>query len=248
MKLVSFNLRCPVKNDGINYLPNRIPFVVQKLRMELPDVIGFQEIEELGTELLTDALPEYWFIGYGRNKDWTGEGTKVAIHKNTVLLLAFDQLWLSPTPRVPGSRYAEQSDCPRVVLWCKLLHKSSGKMFYFINTHLDHRGDRARFLGLQMIFDLIKQLKLQEDLPVFVTGDFNFTPESITYDLIRESGFIDLTDKLQGTFHGFGKVEPQKIDYILTDSEEEYTSFQWHEFYDGVYLSDHDPICLEWKI
>jgi len=248
MKLLSFNIRFPNKADGDNYLPNRIPFIVRKLRTERPDVIGFQEIEELGTELLSNALPEYCFFGEGRNQDWSGEGSKIAILKDSMQLLAFDQIWLSSTPRIPASRFPDQSPCPRVALWAKLRHRVSGKSFYVVNTHLDHVGKEARFLGLQTIFALVSYLKEQEKLPVFVTGDFNFTPDEDPYRLIAQNQFSDLTERLKDTFHGFGKSETCKIDYILTDTSGEYTVKQWHECTNGIYLSDHDPVCLEWKI
>lgn len=248
MKLASFNLRMPALADGENYLPKRIPLITERVLKEMPDVIGFQEMEDSGLLMLTGALPEYLIIGPGRNTDFKGEGCRIALRKSSITLLSFDQCWLSPTPRVPGSRFEIQSRCPRVVAWCKLLHNISGKRFYFINTHLDHEAEEARMLGLQMILQLAEKLKAEEDLPIFITGDFNFSPAEKPYTLIEDSRFVDTTAELTGTYHGYGNVQPVKIDYILTNHKTgDYRAEQWHECRDGIYLSDHDPVCIEWK-
>jgi len=162
-------------------------------------------------------------------------------------LLAMDQFWLSPTPRVPASRYEQQSRCPRVAVWAKLLHRESGVCFYFVNTHLDHQFEEARALGLKQIFETIRTLKAIEDLPVFITGDFNLTPESPSYALIAENGFTDLTASISGSFHDYGTREPVKIDYILTDALGSSDVQSWHECNDGLYLSDHDALAVCWK-
>ena len=46
--------------------------------------------------------------------------------------------WLSETPYVPASRYAEQSICPRICNEALFEDLETGKVFRIVNTHLDH--------------------------------------------------------------------------------------------------------------
>jgi len=248
IKLLTFNIRVPNFNDdGINFWHYRAPRVFQKLREESPDVIGFQEVRDETFPQLKFNLSEYTFLGYGRDAHFFGESARIAFKSELFQLQAMDQFWLSDTPRIPGTRFENQSGCNRVCVWAKLMHLPTRKRFYFMNTHLDHRGDEARLKGLQLIFDMVKKLKAEEDLPVFIVGDFNFMPEEAPYALIEKNGFNDLTEGMEGTFHGYGKAS-EKIDYILTDlPREQFEICRWHENNNGVYLSDHDPIAAFWK-
>ena len=66
--------------------------------------------------------------------------------------------------------------------------------------------------------------------------------------MIAAAGLQDLTANLPSTFHGFTDTQLQKIDYILSDLPLSRFSpaVCWHECRDGVYLSDHDPVAVEW--
>ena len=44
MRIVTYNLRCDVKSDGVNSFSSRKGLVLDKIDRELPDVIGFQEV------------------------------------------------------------------------------------------------------------------------------------------------------------------------------------------------------------
>lgn len=249
IQLLTFNLRCSNPSDGINFQPYRMPRMLEKIREARPDVIGFQEMRDDALPLMSTTLTEYMFIGTGRDATYFGESTRIAFRRDKFLMLSMDQFWLSDTPRVPGSRYTvDQSSCPRVCTWVKLFHLPTQQRFYFLNTHLDHVGEDARMRGLQLVIDTAKQLKAQDDIPVIITGDFNFTPDAAPYALIEKNGLVDLTEGMAPTFHGFGRAnESEKIDYILTDCpREQFTVERWHECNDGVYLSDHDPICAKW--
>jgi endonuclease/exonuclease/phosphatase family metal-dependent hydrolase len=128
------------------------------------------------------------------------------------------------------------------------MHLPTQKRFYFMNTHLDHRGDEARMKGLQLVIDVAKKLQAEENLPIFIVGDFNFQPDDAPYALIKENGLNDLTEGMAPTFHGFGLEAKEKIDYILTDlPKDQFTMERWHENNNGVFLSDHDGIVALWK-
>jgi len=246
LTILTFNLRCPAKMDGVNYSPLRMPRVMEKIREEKPDVIGFQELEDTALSTLREGLPEYEFIGAGRDRDYRGESCRLAYRRETVEVHAMGHFWLSPTPEVPGSRYEEQSGCPRVCTWAMLMHRISGQRFAVVNTHLDHVHEKARTLGLNQVLAEADRIRRETGVPVFVTGDFNFPPEEGTYGLIGQFGFEDLTRDVAPTFHGFGTVDPVRVDYILAGQPGKYAISRWHECNGGVYLSDHDPVMLSW--
>ena len=253
MKIVSFNIRCPWVDDGINSLPHRLGAILCKLDQEKPDVVCFQEVIEPTANFFRAHAPEYTVVYIGRNKNYSGEGLMTLLRKDTVELLATDFFWLSPTPYVPASRFEEQSVCPRVTQALLLRIIGEKTPFWVYNNHLDHISDRARILGIQQVMARVTEDQQRCAAPVFVLGDFNAKPESETIrfcDTYEAFSVVNVTKNLGTTFHAFGKHTNDtghQIDYIYTDKEtasKPYTLEKWTDEQDGVYLSDHYPICL----
>ena len=63
VKIVSFNLRCVWKGDGINAFIFRAGMIYDKIMREMPDVLAFQEMSVDHLKLLQRMLPEYDFCG-----------------------------------------------------------------------------------------------------------------------------------------------------------------------------------------
>lgn len=247
LSMVTFNIRYPAREDGINYFPFRLPLILETIRQEAPDLMAFQEMTDLALNALEPMLTEYQFVGVSRNRDLTGECCCVAFRRDRFSLFRLDHFWLSPTPHVPGSRYADQSDCPRLCTECVLWDREKSQFLAILNTHLDHVSVFAQERGLQLILDRAEQLLKERSMPLFITGDFNFQPQSPAYQTIRASGWKDLTKKIPGSYHGYGQKKDCKIDYILTNQTDGAFSVKpWQLCRDGVYLSDHDPICAVW--
>ena len=114
IKVVTFNLRMNTTRDGINYFFNRAPLILERINEEKPDIIGFQEATQPILEWLKATLTEYTLVGIGRSETFKSEANPIAFRKDRFDLFSFQQFWLSPTPEVPGTRYEEQSTCPRV--------------------------------------------------------------------------------------------------------------------------------------
>lgn len=257
LKIVSYNLRSVWNGDGANAFPNRAGGILEKIREEKPDVICFQEGIELSIAFLRRHLkPDYDIIYNQRDADFGGEGLAVAVRTETVTLLGVDFFWLSETPYEPGSRYAIQSNCPRICQ-CLLFKKNDTKqLFRVYNNHLDHISDSARILGIKQVMERVAQDSTKfGTVPGFILGDFNAEPgsETIEYcDNYKPYPIKDLTAGMEGTFHDFGRLEqPVKIDFIYTDAktaEKPYTVTRWMDERCGVYLSDHYPVCLEIEV
>lgn len=252
MKFVTFNLRCVWIGDGINGFLHRAGMVLDKIDTEKPDVICFQEVVAKQADFLGRHLPEYQLVYNGRDVQRRGEGLAVAIRKESVEVLGQDCFWLSSTPDVPGSRFAEQSDCPRICQALLLRMKGEEQPFYVYNNHLDHRSDSARILGIRQVLERVCRDQQRAALPVFIAGDFNALPESETIrfcESFEAFPIVELTGECDITFHNFGrKSAPCRIDYIYVDSRtaaREHRVERWKDELDGIFLSDHYPIALE---
>lgn len=251
MKVVSFNIRCPWVDDGINSMPHRLGAILQKLDDEKPEVVCFQEVIEKTAQFFQKHACDYVVLYNGREKNYNGEGLMTLLRKDAVELLATDFFWLSPTPYVPASRFEVQSDCPRVTQVLLVRVKGEAQPFWVYNNHLDHVSDQARILGIQQVMARVSADQERCAAPVFILGDFNAKPDSETIrycDTYEAFPVINVTKDIGTTFHNFGKkLEGPQIDYIYTDTAtaaKPHSIVKWTDEQDGVYLSDHYPVCL----
>lgn len=245
LKICTFNLRTPVKADEVNYLPNRKERILECIRNESPDIIGFQEAAVTTADWLREVLNDYVLVGCGRGKTLDDEASLIAYRKNAFEMVSAETFWLSLAPSVPGSRYgADQSGCPRVATAAVLKHREAEQWFLFVNTHLDHKGSATRMYGAIQILQYIDKKKL----PFVLTGDLNAWPDAPEIRVISECKYlnaVDLTATVGPTFHGFGKRQPNtKIDYIFSDlPADPAESYAVEDTpLDGVYISDHRPV------
>lgn len=248
MKIVTFNIRGDFGVDGANDFCHRKPLILKKLRQAQPDIVGFQEVLPHVADWMRAELPEYDVVGCGRETTLTGEQATIIFRQDKFTLIEMRTFWLSPTPLVPGSRYAEQSWCPRTATELLLLRNADGRVFRVINTHLDHEGTQARRLGLGQILRHIEDAAFFPDAPVILMGDFNATPDSEELRIFADHpGYVDATKGIGTTFHDFMRqADGPHIDYIfLRGFEQVDHQEKWEESALGVCLSDHYPICIE---
>lgn len=246
LKIMTFNIRCKNGGDGINCFDNREPKVLRAINDELPDLIGFQEVTDYQRDFLRKNLSDkYIVLGCGRGANYYGESVCIAFKRDVFELISFNTFWLSDTPDIPGSRYenSDQSSCPRLTVHAELIAKDLAAPIHFFNTHLDHKGAEARLLGMK---DIIKKIS-ETSGTYLLTGDFNASPDAPEISEIKNTTFfkcVDATENIHHTFHGFGSVDyDYKIDYVFTNSSAltAYTVTQPAD--DGIYISDHHPVC-----
>ncbi|MBO5221966.1 MAG: endonuclease/exonuclease/phosphatase family protein [Clostridia bacterium] len=249
MKLVTFNIRCAWAADGINSFLHRAGAIAHKVNAEKPDVICFQECTGSIYEMLKTVLSDYHIVFNQRNADLKGEGLATALRKNSAELLGLEAFWLSPTPYLPGSRYKEQSSCPRI---CQCVTvRCEEKIFRVYNLHLDHESDLARRLGMEATLRRVKEDLEKIPFPFFILGDFNATPESAPITYCGDNPLVslaELTTPITHTFHNYGKIADScKIDYIFSDVNTAllpHSVTPWADESDGIFLSDHYPLAL----
>ena len=128
------------------------------------------------------------------------------------------------------------------------MRNADGKVFRVINTHLDHEGTEARRLGLGQILRHIDSATLFPDATVILMGDFNAPPDSVELQAFTaHPGYVNAAADVGTTFHDFMRQpDGPQIDYIfLREFGQVGHQEKWLEAEDGVYLSDHYPVCIE---
>lgn len=262
LHIVSFNIRYDNPNDGNNRWEARIPVVEAYLTKESPDLIGMQEVVHRQIEDLLEMLPEYAYVGRGRDDGKKGgEYSPIFYRKDHLNLIDHSQFWLSETPDVPGSKGWDAA-ITRVVTWAKFEIRDSGKTFYAFNTHFDHRGAEARQRSVDLMSE--KMADIAGDAPVVVTGDFNIRKQHPTlgnalyYNLVgtfKDNNSLVNSQEIarapvttQGlTSTGFNPDWPNRegnaIDYIFVSEHFQVHVYQVDRVMDGeIFISDHWPV------
>lgn len=247
MKLVTFNIRCDYGQDGNNCFRFRKPGILAAFARERADVYCFQEVLPHVAAWLKEVLPEYTVVGCGRGKHLDGERVVLAFRKARFDLMKMDTFWLSPTPTVPGSRYPDQSSCPRTCTEVLLNDLQENRVIRVMNTHLDHEGVEARRAGLAQILAHGEAADFFAGVPTVLAGDFNAEPGVPELEPIRAlPAWHSAVPETWETFHGYGCMRKSTIDYIFISGNIRCTAAgRWTEEENGVYLSDHYPVWAE---
>lgn len=251
ISIVSWNFRCKWIGDGINGFIHRAGMILDTIDKKKPDIICVQEAMPESIGFLKKHLNEYDIIFNCREIELTGEGLAFLVRKDTVECITVDRFWLSPTPYVIGSRYENQSNNPRICQVGLFRHIATNKLFRIYNNHLDHISDEARILGMNSVLDRISEDNEKTRYPFFVLGDFNDFPDSkiIEYcDNYEKTPMVNLTTDMGTTYHGFGTSNNDQIDFIYSDkktAQNKYTKEKWTRKLNGIYLSDHYPVCIK---
>lgn len=251
MKLLTCNIRYDCRKDGENNFCFRAPLLLEKILAEQPDLICFQEVLPHVAAFLKENLRDYYIAGCGRSGTLRDEEEALAWRRDRLNLISMDTFWLSPTPGVPGSRYLEQSICPRVCTTAVFELLDERRLFRVYNIHLDHMGVRARQLGLEQIVKDAEEREtrgLSLPTPVILAGDFNTGPDGPEVRGLAEGGeYLNLTEGIGITYHGFSPEDAQEqIDYIFAQSPIRCSRVRkWEDKRGNIWLSDHYPVCGE---
>jgi endonuclease/exonuclease/phosphatase family metal-dependent hydrolase len=256
LRVMTFNIRYDEPRDKENAWPNRKELVASMIRFHNADLVGLQEALLRQINELEKLLPEYGWVGVGRDDGKTGgEYSAILYRKSRFALLASSTFWLSETPDVPSKGW--DAAYPRVVTWAKLRDTSTKKIFFLFNTHFDHRGEQAREQSARLLLQRIDRIGGR--LPVITTGDFNFKESAVGYQIL--TGKNDSQSQLKdarylseyghhgptSTFNEFKALIPEmKIDYVFVKGgirvhQHGALSDTWN----GRFPSDHLPVLAE---
>ena len=256
---MSFNIRYDNPSDGKNNWQYRIPKVTAMFEKHDIDFGGLQEVLHHQLGHLEEALPDYEFVGVGRDDGKTeGEYAPLFFRKNDFTLLKSDTIWLSETPEKIGSRGWDAA-LPRITSFATLRHNETDTIILLGSAHYDHRGKGARRNSGAVIHDYIsKEMAAQpSDKPIdmiVLAGDFNDIPNSPTTKAIENKNCLfdarRLTENKSGpnsTWNGFRSVVAyERLDYIFTTPATPILSHVIDDSkIDGRFPSDHLPVIIQ---
>ncbi len=255
IKVMSFNIK--VDNTDDQSTPNgwglRKKACVQMIMYHYPTFIGLQEATFTNQwTWLKDQLKEN-YDGFGLNRDsgleeGRGEVMGILYNRNQVEKLADGTFWLSETPSQVSAGWGAQYN--RTATWGIFRHKKTGRKIVYINSHLDHQVQDARFNGMKLIAKRLSELSSEGDV-LLLTGDFNTTADneafyhiSSTMKNTRSSAPEGQTDN-HTTYNNWNTDTNSIIDHIYVSNEVDVVNYRTiYQSYGGLqFLSDHYPVC-----
>lgn len=250
LKVMSFNVRWPSPDDGVNVWEKRRDLFVETIREEHPDVIGTQELYKLQADYVLKKLPEYNWFGIDRRGGHADEHMGIFYRRDRLTLIDLGNFWLSDTPEVVGSKSWSKEPFPRMVTWGLFERKADGKRFTMYDTHLPYmdEDEPARSKGATLILARIKALP--PGVPFVMTGDFNTGPESEAHTLLTTE-LKDARETVRDpkgpaeTFHNFTGTPDRRIDWILYRGFDALSEQTITTHRGNVYPSDHYPVVAE---
>lgn len=208
------------------------------------------------------AVDEWAYIGIGRDDGRkAGEYSPIIYRPAVWKLEYFENIWLSETPDRPSKGW--DAVCIRILTVGIFQHRQSKKKLMALNTHLDDRGEKARFEAAKMIIERIsKPIAGQEDqrpMPIFLAGDFNSEPTQEAYMTLTAANSpiqdamgmaLEKTYGHTNTFTGFGSEDKsqKRVDFLFVGPRD---SDAWKvksyavlesRYEDGVCNSDHRAV------
>lgn len=260
LNVMSYNIRYDNPGDKDNQWKFRRDLAAGLIRFHDADVVGAQEVLNNQLNDLMDRLPEFAYVGVGREDGKTkGEYAPIFYRKDRFSVVKSGNFWLAEDINAVGKKGWDAA-CERVATWAVLKDKNTGKQFFFLNTHLDHMGQVARHEGAATVLEQAK--KLSGDLPVIVTGDFNAIPSDEPIQVLTNPAdprhlthSRDIAAFKYGpewTFHDFGKIpfdQREWIDYIFVKGNIKVLRHAvLTETLNAVFPSDHCPIISTFVI
>ena len=251
VKVMSYNIRLSsgtIKADSIYHWEHRKQASLNLMHEENPTVFGLQEACPDQMDYMVENLPEYGYIGVGRDDGKRkGEFMSIFYKKEEVEFIDGGTFWLSETPDEVSKGW--DAACFRTCTWALLKKKDTGKKFVYMNTHLDHMGKVAREESIKLIVERAEKLTGGK-LPVFITADFNSPTSNAIFKPMQET-MLDarveapVTDD-RGTLNCWGTTPPGVvIDHVFyRGAEAQKFEVLRDKDYGAPYVSDHYPVML----
>lgn len=257
--VATYNLRYSIEENfkkdsarGEDWV-SRGPVAAAQIRYHELEIFGTQECLLHQLEDLVEWLPEYTYIGVGRDDGKkAGEHAAIFYNKDRFKVVESGDFWLSETPDKPSKGW-DATCCNRLCSWALFEEQQSGKRFYVFNAHYDHQGVKARVESSKLVLKRIDEVA--GDRPVIFMGDLNGDDESEWYN------FLEASDKLQdsfnmvddpyavnGSYNGFGRRTDSKriIDHVFVS--EHFEAAKWGiltDTFHGRFPSDHFPVVVD---
>ncbi len=252
---MTYNIRLDTSADGDNGWLYRRNFLIGQIATMRPELLGLQEVLPNQKQDLEAALPDYLFVGVGREDGREqGEFAPLAVDRRQFRIAGQGVFWLSPTPDVPSLGW--DGAFKRMVTWARVTRLADGVRILALNTHWDHVGTVARMNSGTMMLEWIARNKSDGE-EVIVLGDFNAGADEAAVGQLTQSpqngaALVD-TRVAAGTasfgpaisFNGFDPFprSGKLIDHVFTSpaiAVRAHGVLAQHE--NGRVASDHFPV------
>jgi len=259
LTIATYNIRCIV-DEPREFWKDRRPMMVRCIRAIAPDVMGTQEALYPQIRDLENDLPEFRWIGLGRDGGSDDEFCAIFYRAARLEPLAFGHFWLSDYPEVMGS-ITWGTRFRRMCTWGRFRDRKTGREFSVWNTHFDHEVQEAREKSAALIRERVE--RWERDRPVIVLGDFNSRAGvNPAYETLVNDGFFSdtwltaaqseaLPKTGTATFNGWGEfpLGDARIDWIIARGPWRVGRTEIVTFaVDGRYPSDHFPVVARMRL
>lgn len=224
----SFNIRLLTKSDSEHndHWEQRRDMVCELIAFLDYDAFGAQEVTNPQLVDMLERLPEYSYVGVGRDDgDTKGEYSPIFYNTDRFRLMESGTFWFSETPDEVS--YGWDAACRRVCSYALFRDRHSRKQFWFFNAHLDHKGVEARRESVRLMLRKISELA-GDEANVIVTGDFNVNQFSEAYEtMLSTDSLVDAYAVAErrfapgGTFNGWdaANYSQSRIDHVFVSSD-----------------------------
>ncbi len=224
--------------------------VCNVIRTQLPDTFGVQEANGKWMAALSLALGDtYAYVGVSRDNNTTGEYSAVFYRKDKFTVVESGTKWLTDTPDKVSQINGSKETYPRIFTYAVLERTADGARFVHINTHLHHtKADED--VRTQQATYLMQFVAKYKHLPVILTGDFNTTSGTTTYDKIT-SDFMSNSAGLALTQGSAQTAGGKTIDFIFVSGGSITVYDYWVEPTETEgesYVSDHRPVLIRYSL
>jgi len=251
LKILTFNIRYDNPADNENAWTNRKEDMIDFLNKQKADVMGFQEVLYNQLNYLNENLPDYNYVGVGREDGKTkGEFSPLFYRKDKFMVEKYFTVWLSETPDVPSRGW--DAALERIATFAVLKIIGDEKRILVVNTHYDHRGEVARAESSKLILKKIEEVNSDR---VVLMGDLNTGPDSTPVMTFIDGKFRDTyscknDDSPSITFAGFENTNydsGNRIDYVFVKELDCLSYRILTPRTKSGNLSDHLPVIVKVK-
>ncbi|KIY62247.1 hypothetical protein CYLTODRAFT_414860 [Cylindrobasidium torrendii FP15055 ss-10] len=224
---------------------------------------------------LTVLLGDEWaWVGKGRdNGEDGGEFSAIFYNTKDLAIVSNDTYWLSETPLEPSKYHGSGS--PRLVTTADFHTLDTNQSFMIMNTHLDDISNEQRMYAASMLVTRARyEASAVGNRPIFLTGDFNSPPvgtDSEAYKIttgqhnpVRVNDYwMSRYTVAHDTQYDFALLDiigdaPRQFVtnigglFIFGGSNKGFETVSYSVGGligdDGIHMSDHRPIVVEFKL
>lgn len=189
LTVASYNLRNANQKDesqGDGW-KQRYPVIADLIHFHDFDIFGAQEVLHNQLTDMLEALPDYDYIGVGRDDGKEkGEYSPIFYKRERFKLLDSGHFWLAEDYTKPVKGW--DAAYVRICTWGRFMDRESHKRFWFFTLHTDHKGKQSQIESCLLVLDRIKKMCHGER--TVLTGDFNVGETSTCHSIICESGIL----------------------------------------------------------